>query len=96
MCFVSELFGGSVSDCELIVQCGLLNLLEPGDSLMADQGFMIADLLEPRGVGLNIPPQKLLPQLTEPQGVGLNIPPQKLLPQLTENELVDTRRIASV
>ena len=65
VCFVSKLFGGCVSDRELAIQCGLLNHLEPGDSLMADRGFMIADLLEPLGVDLNIPPQKLLPQLTE-------------------------------
>ena len=65
VCFVSKLFGGCVSDRELAIQCGLLNHLEPGDSLMADRVFMIADLLEPLGVDLNIPPQKLLPQLTE-------------------------------
>ena len=52
--------GDSVSDHELAIQCGLLTNLEPGDSLMADRGFMIADLLEPLGVDLNVPPQKLL------------------------------------
>ena len=32
---------------------------------MADKGFTIADLLEVRGVSLNIPPMKLQDQLTE-------------------------------
>ncbi len=55
VCFVSKLFGGSVSDKELTIQCGTLDLLEQGDSVMADRGFMIADLLAARGVDLNIP-----------------------------------------
>ena len=53
--FVSEMFGGSVSDREVTETCGLLDLLEPGDSIMADKGFMIRDLCEERGVSLNIP-----------------------------------------
>lgn len=77
VCFVSKMFGGCVSDKELTIQSGILDLLEPGDSVMADHGFTIADLLAERGV-------------------DLNIPPMKLQPQLTEDELVETRRIASV
>jgi hypothetical protein len=65
VCFISKSFGGSVSDKELTAQSGILDLLDPGDSVMADRGFTIADLLEPRGVDLNIPPMKLQPQLTE-------------------------------
>ena len=52
-------------DKKLTIQCGILNLLEQGDSVMADRGFMIADLLSARGVDLNVPPSKLQPQLTE-------------------------------
>ena len=46
---ISKLFGESVSDWELTIQCGILELLE-GDSVMADRGFMIADLLAAKGV----------------------------------------------
>ena len=54
--FVSELWAGSISDVELIEKSGLLDLLEAGDSVMADKGFTISDLLAQRGVSLNIPP----------------------------------------
>ena len=54
--FVSKLFSGSISDKELTRQSGLLDLLESGDSVMADKGFDIAEYLIPRGVNLNIPP----------------------------------------
>ena len=43
--FVSKLYDGSISDHELTVKSGLLDLLEPGDSVMPDKGFTIADLL---------------------------------------------------
>ena len=54
--FISELYTGSISDKELTRRCGLLELLEPGDSVMADKGFNIKDDLELVGVKLNIPP----------------------------------------
>ena len=63
--FVSKLYGGNISDRELTIRSGLLDKLECGDSVMADKGFTIADLLIVRGVSLNIPPMKTEDQLTE-------------------------------
>ena len=57
ICYVSELFGGNISDKELTAQSGLLDLLEEGDAVMADRGFNILDLLHSKGVTLNIPPK---------------------------------------
>jgi len=41
MVYISHLYEGSVSDVDLVQQCGLLSLLESGDSVMADKGFDI-------------------------------------------------------
>ena len=54
--FISSLYPGSISDKELTHKCGILDLVEPGDSVMADRGFDIEEDLILRGVHLNIPP----------------------------------------
>ena len=54
--FISDLYTGSVTDKELTRLCGLLDMLEPGDSVMADKGFDIGYELMTRGIKLNIPP----------------------------------------
>ena len=53
--FVSDLYAGRTSDKQATEDCGILSLLEHGDSVMADKGFEIEDSL-PDGVFLNIPP----------------------------------------
>ena len=78
--FISDLYGGNISDKELTAQCGLLDYLEEGDAVMANRGFNIHELLEAKGVTLNIPPK-----LTDSSGG-----------QLSESDRVKTRRIASV
>ena len=41
--FVSSLCPGSISDKELTRRSGILDFLEPGDSVMADRGFEIEE-----------------------------------------------------
>ena len=53
--FISELYAGRTSDKQITKDCGILNMLESGDDLMADRGFDIEDDM-PDGVTLNIPP----------------------------------------
>jgi hypothetical protein len=65
--YVSHGYEGSISDKELVKQCGILNMLQEGDLVMADRGFTIKELLNPLGVTLKIPPflngrDKLTPQ----------------------------------
>ena len=55
LCF--RFIQGNISDKELTSQCGLLELLKDGDSVMADKGFNVADLLNAKSVTLNIPPK---------------------------------------
>ena len=56
MAFVSYLYPGCISDKELTKQSGILELLEKGDSVMADRGFDIKEYLDLLGVELNMPP----------------------------------------
>ena len=53
--FVSELYTGRCSDEKITNGCGILNHLEPGDSIMTYRGFDIEDGLL-TSVKLNIPP----------------------------------------
>jgi len=56
--FVSKLYVGSISDVELTRVCGYLDTLngKRGATVMADRGFTVRDLLQEKGVDLNIPP----------------------------------------
>ena len=54
--FISHLFTGCMSDIAITKLSGLIDLLEPGDMIMADKGFKISKLLEGKQIDLNLPP----------------------------------------
>ena len=54
--YVSKLWGGRATDRAITENCGILDLIEPGDDVMADQRFGIEDLLAEKKATLNIPP----------------------------------------
>uniref|UniRef100_A0AAV2MH62 DDE Tnp4 domain-containing protein n=1 Tax=Knipowitschia caucasica TaxID=637954 RepID=A0AAV2MH62_KNICA len=54
--FISQLYTGCISDKEITKISGILPLLEPGDEVMADKGFLIQDLLDEVGAKLTMPP----------------------------------------
>jgi len=53
--FVSFLYAGSISDKHITKVSGILDLLEEGDLVMADKGFLIEDLLAEKRCALVIP-----------------------------------------
>ncbi|XP_025078800.1 uncharacterized protein LOC112554937 isoform X1 [Pomacea canaliculata] len=53
--FVSKLYSGSMSDSEITQLSGLIDLLEPGDSVMSDKGFNIQNILAQKNISLNMP-----------------------------------------
>ncbi|ESO88648.1 hypothetical protein LOTGIDRAFT_125704 [Lottia gigantea] len=56
--FVSDLWSGGISDKQITKQCGLFELCERGDAIMADKGFLITDLTTPLGISMILPPFK--------------------------------------
>ena len=54
--FVSELWGGRVSDGVITEKCGILDLIEKETvCIMAGRGFEITDVFSRKGAILNIP-----------------------------------------
>ena len=56
--FVSNLYGGSISDREIVQKSHFVDLMEASDLIMADHGFEIQDILATKGVRLFIPPKR--------------------------------------
>ncbi len=54
---VSKIWSGKVLDKEIILESGVLSLLEDGDNGMADRGFDIREIL-PAGLSLLFHPSK--------------------------------------
>ena len=51
-----DAYGGRSSDKFIVQDCDFLDILRPGDQLMADKGFKIADILAFHQCSLVIPP----------------------------------------
>ncbi|XP_063058181.1 uncharacterized protein LOC134451607 [Engraulis encrasicolus] len=43
--FISQLYAGSISDKQITMQSGVLDLLRPGMAVMVDRGFLIDDVV---------------------------------------------------
>ncbi|KAK3107488.1 hypothetical protein FSP39_015657 [Pinctada imbricata] len=79
--FVSKLWGGNTSDRYITKESGFLDLIQPGDEIMADRGFLIRDLLLERHAKLIIPP------FTQKCATGKG-------KRLSANDVIKTRNIA--
>lgn len=53
--FVSDAYGGSSSDRQIVERSALTTLCDPHDSIMADKGFNVQDIFAVHGVQINIP-----------------------------------------
>ena len=53
--FISDAWGGRVSDKYLTEHCGMLNYVLPGDIVLADRGFDISDSVGMQQAHLHIP-----------------------------------------
>ncbi|ESO99638.1 hypothetical protein LOTGIDRAFT_98636, partial [Lottia gigantea] len=53
--YVSDAYGGSTSDRQIVERSNLVALCDPGDSIMVYKGFNIQDLFTSKNVTVNIP-----------------------------------------
>ena len=56
VCFISDLYGGCISDKEITSKSGFIDKLQRGDGVMAHRGFNIQEMLASKGVKVNVPP----------------------------------------
>jgi len=61
--YASKLYPGFTSAKKIVNHCGVLEILQPDDLVLADKGFLISYILPP-GTSLNIPPFLITPQFT--------------------------------
>lgn len=54
--YISKLWGDNVSDRFITKDCGFFDLIQPGDEIMADRGFLLRDFLLKKRAKLMIPP----------------------------------------
>lgn len=53
--FISQAFGGRISDKDATIQSGFLNNLQEGDLVLADKGFLIEELVTEKKAHLKLP-----------------------------------------
>ncbi|XP_028394401.1 uncharacterized protein LOC114518578 [Dendronephthya gigantea] len=53
--FTSDIFPGSISDEEMVIECGVLQYAQNGDRWLADKGFLIQHILNKYGVRVDTP-----------------------------------------
>ncbi|XP_048749122.1 uncharacterized protein LOC125661232 [Ostrea edulis] len=53
--FISSLYSGCMSDVEITKRCGLIELMETGDQIMADKGFVLNNVLKDTGISVATP-----------------------------------------
>lgn len=56
VCFVSDLYVGSVTDKDITQDCGILELCEKDSHILADKGFEIQDLCDQYKIRIDHPP----------------------------------------
>lgn len=63
--YVSEVYGGAITDNLIVEKSNILDYLKAGDFVLSDRGFELSDLLAERGIILNKPPNKRGQQMSE-------------------------------
>ena len=53
--YISPAYGGSTSDRHVVERSPLVNICDPGDSIMSDKGFNVQDLFAHQDAKVNIP-----------------------------------------
>jgi len=68
--FISDGWGGRVSDKKITADCGIMDNLLPGDNALADRGFTVSDVVALHHATLKIPDFTRGKKQLHPRGVG--------------------------